>query len=86
MTGRPWLAELKSPREKSWQGDDLHIHTLGLVLKLQAAFLREATFTSRGHDLVPGLDSQEDAALCHRIFLEQNQLCMCCLVLGWKEE
>lgn len=61
----------------------IHIHTLGPVLQLHAAaLLREATLTSREHDHVPGLDSQEDIALCPRVFLEQNQLCVCCLVLG----
>lgn len=72
-----------SPRERSWKERDSHSHTLGPALQLHtAALLREATLSSRGHNLVPGLDSQEDAALCHRMFLEQNQLCVCCLALG----
>lgn len=73
----------RSPREKSWKEVDSYIHTLRPVRQLHAAaLLREATLTSREHDLVPGLDSQEDASLCPRMFLEQNQLCVFCLVQG----
>lgn len=72
VTGRPQLAapgvlERRAGRKVIYT----LIHTPRLFLQLHAAaFLREAALTNRGQNLTPGLDPQEDAALCQRMFLE----------------
>lgn len=69
-TGRPQLAEL-GVLERRAERKVIYtlVHTRRLLLQLRAAaFLREATLTSKAHNLAPGLDAQEDATLCHRTF------------------
>lgn len=72
VTGRPQLAELRVlERRAGKKVIYTFVHTLRPLLGL----LRETALTSSRHNLASGLDSQEDTALCQRLFLEWSQLC-----------